>query len=160
VTTTATIERLEGDLVAVAQCILIDEAAFPHPSVWFGARSPDEIVWVAKSDPPARVVGFLASQVTRGILYVSGLAVERRQRKQGVGRALLRTAIHHAAERGLAGVALCVSVTNDAAFDLYDSEGFVVTRRRRDYYSSQAFGGFRDALEMFRASDRGGGGAG
>jgi hypothetical protein len=32
-----------------------------------GERSPDEIVWVVKSDPPARVVGFLAAQVSCGI---------------------------------------------------------------------------------------------
>jgi ribosomal protein S18 acetylase RimI-like enzyme len=43
-----------------------------------------------------------------------------------------------------------VSVVNAPAIALYESEGFRVLRRRRDYYSARAFGGERDALEMWR----------
>jgi ribosomal protein S18 acetylase RimI-like enzyme len=145
---TVAIERLGNDLVAMAQCMVLDAEVFPHPSVWFRSRSPSETVWVARAAPLPRVLGFLASKARRDVLHVHGLAVDPASRRQGIGRALLRSAIHDAADRGVAAVALCVSVTNASAIALYESEGFRVTRRLRDFYSSRAFGGERDALEM------------
>jgi len=152
VTIIATIERLDNDLVAIAQCLVLDAEAFPHPSVWFGSRSPFEQVWVARDVAQPRVVGFLASGVECDALHVQGIAVERAFRRNGLGRALLRAATNDAVERALATVMLCVSVTNRSAISLYESEGFSVTRRRRNFYSSRAFGGERDALEMHRTS--------
>jgi ribosomal protein S18 acetylase RimI-like enzyme len=149
--TPVVIEELGRDLVALAQCVLIDVEAFPHPSASFGARSPHELTWVARDVAQGRVVGFVAAMVQRECLYVSGLAVERGSQRQGLGRALLRTAIGGAADRGLVAVELCVSVNNAPAIALYESEGFHLTRRRHDYYSvesARAFGGERDALQM------------
>lgn len=148
------IEELGHDLVALAACVMIDVEAFPHPSAWFGARSRAEVAevtWVARDVAQHRVVGFVAAEVRREELYVCGLAVERRSQRQGLGRALLRAAMGAAADRGLVAVELSVSVSNAPAIALYESEGFRVVRRRRDYYSDQsarAFGGERDAFEM------------
>jgi ribosomal protein S18 acetylase RimI-like enzyme len=145
---TVAIERLGNDLVAMAQCMVLDTEVFPHPSVQFRSRSPSETVWVARAAPLPRILGFLASKARPDVLHVHGLAVDPASRRQGIGRALLRAAIHDAADRGVAAVVLCVSVTNASAIALYESEGFRVTRRLRDFYSSRAFGGERDALEM------------
>jgi ribosomal protein S18 acetylase RimI-like enzyme len=145
---TVAIERLGNDLVAMAQCMVLDTEVFPHPSVGFRSRSPSETVWIARAAPLPRVLGFLASKAGRDVVHIHGLAVSPESRRQGIGRALLRAAIHDAADHGTAAVLLCVSVTNASAIALYESEGFRATRRLRDFYSSRAFGGERDALEM------------
>jgi ribosomal protein S18 acetylase RimI-like enzyme len=151
VVSVATIELLGCDLVTMAQCMVIDAEAFPHPSAWFGSRSPYEVVWLARGVAQPRVLGFLAAQVRRDTRHVEGVAVERAARRQGIGRSLLRTAINSAVDFGVVAIVLCVSVTNDTAIALYETEGFTVTRRLHDFYSSRAFGGQRDALEMSRA---------
>jgi ribosomal protein S18 acetylase RimI-like enzyme len=149
--TPVVIEELGHDLVALAECVAIDVEAFPHPSAWFGDRSPGKVTWVARDVAPRHVVGFVATEIGREELYVCGLAVARRSQRQGLGRALLRAAMGGAADRGLVAVELSVSVNNAPAIALYRSEGFRVMRRRRDYYSvdsARAFGGERDAFEM------------
>ena len=131
---TVAIERLGNDLVTMAQCMVLDAEVFPHPSIELRSRSPSETVWVARAGALSRVVGFLASKGRPGVLHIHGLAVSAASRRQGIGRALLRAAIDDAADRGVATVVLCVSVTNASAIALYESEGFRVTRRLRDFY--------------------------
>jgi ribosomal protein S18 acetylase RimI-like enzyme len=145
---TVAIERLGNDLVAMAQCMVLDAEVFPHPSIGLRSQSSSQTVWVATAAPLTRVLGFLASEARRNVLHVHGLAVGPASRRQGIGRALLRAAMHDAADRGVAALALCVLVTNASAIALYESEGFRVTRRLRDFYSADAFGGERDAFEM------------
>jgi ribosomal protein S18 acetylase RimI-like enzyme len=62
----------------------------------------------------------------------------------------VRAAVAGVREEGLRAIGLHVSVTNPGAVALYESEGFVVTRRMREFYPPQAFGGERGALEMVR----------
>ena len=158
---TATIELLDGDLVAIAQCIAIDADAFPYASAHFGlvgrTRSRSSRVWIARdaSDERQRVVGFLASRVrgARGtghahLMHIEGLAVDRPARQQGIGRTLVREAVADARARRLHAVVLHVSVTNGAAIALYESEGFGISRKLPGFYPAGAFDGVSEALEM------------
>lgn len=161
-TGTATIELLDGDLVAIAQCIAIDADAFPYASAHFGTRSRSSRVWVARdaADDFAprrggrqRVVGFAAARLRgkRGqahLMHIEGLAVDPAARRQGIGRALVREAVADARARRLHAVALHVSVTNDAAIALYESEGFGISRKLPGFYPAGAFDGVTEALEM------------
>jgi ribosomal protein S18 acetylase RimI-like enzyme len=148
---TCTVERMEaGDLVAMAQCMAIDADAFPYASAQFGQRAASARVWVVRDEPGARVAGFLAARARGAAMHVEGLAVAEAARRRGLGRALVRAAVAGAREEGLRAVGLHVSVTNPGAVALYESEGFVVTRRMREFYPPQAFGGERGALEMIR----------
>ena len=152
---TATIELLDGDLVAIAQCIAIDADAFPYASAHFGARSRSGRVWIARdaADERQRVVGFLAARLRgrRGqahLMHIEGLAVDQPVRQQGIGRALVREAVADARGRRLHAVVLHVSVTNDAAIALYESEGFGISRKLPGFYPAGAFDGVTEALEM------------
>jgi ribosomal protein S18 acetylase RimI-like enzyme len=157
---TATIELLDGDLVAIAQCIAIDADAFPYASAHFSlmgrARSRSSRVWIARdaTDERQRVVGFLAARL-RGngagqahLMHIEGLAVDQPVRQQGIGRALVREAVADARGRRLHAVVLHVSVTNDAAIALYESEGFGISRKLPSFYPAGAFDGVTEALEM------------
>jgi ribosomal protein S18 acetylase RimI-like enzyme len=157
---TGTIELLEGDLVAIAQCIAIDADAFPYASAHFGlmgrGRSRSGRVWIARdtADERQRVVGFLAARL-RGkraglahLMHIEGLAVDQPLRQQGIGRALVREAVADARARRLHAVVLHVSVTNDAAIALYESEGFGISRKLPGFYPAGAFDGVTEALEM------------
>jgi len=146
---TRAVERVPpGDLVAMAQCIAIDADAFPHASAQFGARADSARVWVARDDA-GRVVAFLAGRVwRRELLHVEGLAVVAEARRRGLARLLVRAALEGARADGLRSVGLHVSVTNAGAVALYESEGFGVARRLRDYYGPHVYGGERAALEM------------
>jgi ribosomal protein S18 acetylase RimI-like enzyme len=158
---TATIELLDGDLVAIAQCIAIDADAFPYASAHFGlmgrARSRSGRVWIARdaADERQRVVGFLAARLRgrRGqahphLMHIEGLAVDQPARQQGIGRALVREAVADARARRLHAVVLHVSVTNEAAIALYESEGFGISRKLPGFYPAGAFDGVTEALEM------------
>jgi ribosomal protein S18 acetylase RimI-like enzyme len=142
---TITVERLSGDLVTVAQCIVIDVESFPYPSLPFdlGHRDAASHVWVAR-DESCRVLGFLAA-VARRELEIVGLAVERTERRGGVGRALVRAFL----DSGPAlPVMLHVSTTNVAAIRLYLTESFVVRRHLVGYYARGVYPGGGDAFEM------------
>jgi ribosomal protein S18 acetylase RimI-like enzyme len=154
---TATIELLDGDLVAIAQCIAIDADAFPYASSHFGTRSRSSRVWVARdaTEERQRVVGFLAARHrgARGtgeahLMHIEGLAVDRPARRQGIGRALVREAVGEARARRLHAVVLHVSVTNEAAVALYEAEGFGISRKLPGFYPAGAFDGVTEALEM------------
>jgi ribosomal protein S18 acetylase RimI-like enzyme len=150
---TCTIELLAAsDLVAMAQCMTIDADAFPYASAGFGVRAASERTWVARRE--RRVDGFLAARVTRGTLYVHGLAVAQDARGRGLGRALVRNALARSVDEGLGSVRLHVWVGNSTAIALYRSEDFALVRRMRGFYRADAFEGAPDAYEMVRALGR------
>jgi len=145
---TVVVEPLGSDIVAIAQCIVLDADAFPYASATFGLRSASARAWIARSEPGSRVVGFLAARVDGRRLSVHGLAVDREARRRGIARSLLREAIAYARDLGLWAVILHVSLANRAAIALYSAEGFSVRRRLRDFYPPAAFDGETDAYEM------------
>jgi ribosomal-protein-alanine N-acetyltransferase len=146
---TLTIEPLGRDAVALTQCMAIDADAFPYASVHFGQRTASLRVLVARDEREARVVGFLAGRVRRGVLGIHGLAVDRAMRRRGVGRALVREVVALARAERLRALVLQVGVANAAALALYRAEGFRVVQRVRDYYPA-AINGARDAYQMVR----------
>jgi ribosomal protein S18 acetylase RimI-like enzyme len=150
---TVTVQRLDApDVVTMAQCVAIDVDAFPYPSSVFVMRPARAPVWLARRGAEPRVVGFLAACERPGRdLYVEGLATAARARRGGVGRALVRAAIDFAGRAGARTISLNVWTGNDAAVDLYRSEGFAITQRAREFYRPGAFAS-RDAYRMVRAA--------
>lgn len=147
--TTSTIEALDGsDLVALAQCMALDATAFPHASVPLVPGGGPPRVWVARAEPTGPVIAFVATRRIANRLEVIGIAVDPAHRREGLGRALLRTAVDAARERGLAVMTLHVSTANEAAVALYESEGFTAHRLLRRFYSPARFGNGGDAFEM------------
>jgi ribosomal protein S18 acetylase RimI-like enzyme len=142
-----------GEIVALAQCITLDVEAFPHASLAFGV--PGTRVWVARASEPrhlpgsnnAPVLGFVGGRVRAEAFYVHGLAVTGAARRQGVGRALVRACVAHAAAERWGRIALHVGIANRAAVALYETEGFEVHSRVRGFYRPGVYPD-PDAYEM------------
>ncbi|WP_150275479.1 GNAT family N-acetyltransferase [Paenibacillus tepidiphilus] len=60
----------------------------------------------------------------RPIMNIGPLALLPEHQGKGLGRMLLRAALHYAAGRGYGGTMLCVNAENERAKALYTSEGF------------------------------------
>jgi ribosomal protein S18 acetylase RimI-like enzyme len=148
-----TVEPLSADLVTLAQCMAIDADAFPYDSVRFAfaAKEASARALVARDPDGGRVVGFFAGYLRSRVLHVYGVAVDRGARRSGVGRALVREAVHRARAERVREMTLQVSTANAAAIALYRSEGFTVRKRYPGYYPSGTFDERGDAYEMVLA---------
>ncbi|MCU0685818.1 MAG: GNAT family N-acetyltransferase [Polyangiaceae bacterium] len=139
------VEPLGDSIHDQTACMVLDALIFPWSSAWFIAptRRPGRPLWVVRAGAGAPAIGFLAACDRPHHVYVQGLAVDPASRRRGAGRALVRHAALHARGRGAAAIVLHVMPHNHAARDLYEREGFVVTRRVPGFYAGAA-----DALEM------------
>jgi ribosomal protein S18 acetylase RimI-like enzyme len=140
---------LSGDLVALAQCAILDAEVFPHPSLpaLVDPTGDAPAVWVARGANGA-VIGFIGAARNASVLEIVGLAISPPHRRAGIARALVRTAIEAAGARGCLSVALHVSTTNAAAIALYDDLGFLPAKKLRGYYNPRSFGDGGNAWEM------------
>ena len=82
------------------------------------------------------VAGFAVIRMVGADLDIVNVAVEEAQRRQGLGRSLLRQLFAHAGSRGVGSVFLEVRESNQAARALYESLGFDETQRRRNFYAN------------------------
>jgi GNAT superfamily N-acetyltransferase len=123
-----TAQLLEHQLPADAQGIAraIELAAAPHTCAW---------LWIVERDArPAAI--FLANEIVsaeRGghVLWVEELYVVPDARRIGIARALLARITEEARRRGVKAIELEVVPTQDAAFALYRSLGFLDVHRQR-----------------------------
>lgn len=114
----------------------LEKVCFQDP--WSERMLLDELknplsLWLAALDGET-VAGYIGSQSVLDEADVMNLAVSPAYRRRGVGRSLMRrleAALH---EKGVAALLLEVRPSNEAAFSLYRSEGFVEAGRRKNYY--------------------------
>lgn len=66
--------------------------------------------------------------------YVTNIAVFPAYRHRGIGRALIREQKRFCRRRGFAMLTLEVRASNATAIGLYESEGFLIQGRRKDFY--------------------------
>lgn len=137
-----------GDAASNAELLAeIHSRAFDHPWGAEQIRQLLEMPGVFCLDQPG---GFI---LVRGVVdeaEILTLAVDPAFRRQGLGSALVRAAMQHAARLGAEVMHLEVADTNRAALALYETCGFVSTGRRRDYYAL-ADGLRADAITMARS---------
>jgi len=93
------------------------------------------------------IIGSLTLWNVAGEGEIANLAVHPQFWRQGVGRALLQTALNQTAQLGLKRILLEVRASNEPAQRLYRSFGFVEEGRRPHYYSDG-----EDALLMLLSS--------
>jgi ribosomal-protein-alanine N-acetyltransferase len=103
--------------------------------------------WVAEVD--GRLAGSLTLWDVVGEGEIANVAVHPDFWRQGIGRALVQTALDKAAELGFARVMLEVRASNEAAQTLYRSFGFEEDGRRRAYYANG-----EDAILMSKSESR------
>ena len=81
-----------------------------------------------------KVVGYVITCIEGESAHVVSIAVDPDYRRQGVGRALLCTALRLLAEGKVSEVFLEVRVSNEPALRLYQGAGFQIFELLRCYY--------------------------
>ena len=103
--------------------------------------------WVAEVD--GRLAGSLTMWEVVGEAEIANVAVHPDFWRQGVGRALVQTALDKVAELDFERTLLEVRESNTAAQALYRAFGFIEDGRRRAYYVNG-----EDAILMSRVENR------
>lgn len=104
--------------------------------------------WVAEVE--ARLAGSLTMWEVVGEAEIANVAVHPDFWRQGIGRALVQTALDKAAELGFTRIMLEVRASNTAAQSLYRAFGFIEDGRRTAYYTNG-----EDAILMSRVETSG-----
>jgi ribosomal-protein-alanine N-acetyltransferase len=91
-----------------------------------------------------RTLGYVAAAVLFDEIHVNNIATHPDYRRLGIARALMTAVIDEGALRGVKQCVLEVRASNQVAQELYFAFGFIVNRRRKDYYRMPT----EDALEM------------
>jgi ribosomal-protein-alanine N-acetyltransferase len=116
-----------------------------HALCLVARRTPSE-GWEAGRFPSG-VVGYVCGWVVADEFQILNVTVERGFWRRGIGRALLREAIHMAWQRGCVRATLEVRPSNAAARGLYDSMGFKVVGERPGFYAEGREAGIIMELE-------------
>lgn len=133
------------------EVLRIEQASFTHPwtKVHFLSslvRRPAAQSWVAVSEE--RIEGYvIAWYISRysdeaGEVHIHNIAVHPESRRTGIGKLLLHTAAEQGYTLHCSEVSLEVRASNDRARQFYNTCGFRVSGRRKNYYGDD------DALVM------------
>ena len=90
------------------------------------------------------IIGFVSLREILERGEITNLAVKSSYQSKGYGRKLLRFALDTMSNDGMEAAFLEVRVSNLKALELYKSEGFIIMRKRKSYYSDN----YEDAYEM------------
>jgi len=132
-----------ADVKVVSQ---LENRCFPTP--WSEQMIYEDLVsnhrahfYVAEKDDS--VVGYVGIWKAMEKVHITTIAVDSSTRRQGIATALVETVIDKHAESDRP-VTLEVRPSNTAALELYESLGFELSGRRKNYYSDNQ----EDALIM------------
>jgi ribosomal-protein-alanine N-acetyltransferase len=127
----------EADIDAV---VALEHESFSNPwpretLVWELVNSDVTRVYLLR-DTEDRAIAFCIAWIIFDELHINTLAVSPHHRRQGLATVLLQGIMKEAAEEGARRATLEVRESNAAALELYARLGFVVTARRRNYYTN------------------------
>jgi [ribosomal protein S18]-alanine N-acetyltransferase len=112
------------------------------------AEDPSGVLLVAE-DAAGQVLGFAAGQCVADEAELQNLAVDPEHHRHGVGQALLDGVHCRLRAAGTKRIYLEVRPANGPALALYQSSGYTVVGRRRDYYAAPR----EDALALCMVLD-------
>jgi len=98
------------------------------------------LMWVARLtngtsfEQTEQIAGYVVARMTAGELHINNLAVRESHRQQGIGTALVSQVLDEARQGDTQVAFLEVRAGNAAAQAFYESCGFRVVGRRRNYY--------------------------
>ena len=124
--------------------VALEEACGLHSRGLEGYRkmlsNPKAVLLVALAPisptSPVGPVGAFSGEVVVDELQIDNLAVAERWRRQGIGRALLKSALAHASGLGARAATLEVRAANAPARAFYEKDGFTPVGLRRRYYAN------------------------
>ena len=121
-----------------------EAAQWPPESYANLANSAGGVLLVSEVD--AQVIGFVAARQAADQAEILNIAVHRDFRRKGVASALLLAALDTFSRSSVSAVFLELRESNLPACTLYQGHGFVVSGRRKLYYTDPA----EDAVCMLR----------
>lgn len=127
----------------IDQVLAIEQASFAMPwsrNLFLSEfRSPliSTLMVVLADDPVSRkVIGYIVYWIVADEMHILNLASAPDQRRQGMAKRLVLSALKRAHEKGANRSFLEVRTSNVAAQRLYSNLGFTGTSVRRNYYDS------------------------
>ncbi|MCX6422825.1 MAG: tRNA (adenosine(37)-N6)-threonylcarbamoyltransferase complex dimerization subunit type 1 TsaB [Actinobacteria bacterium] len=133
------------DAVSALEPQLFSTTAWSAGTFWSElAGAPDTRHYVV-AEEAGQIVGYAGITIYPPEAEVQTIAVAPWQQRHGTGRALLENLIGESVARSCRRMLLEVRADNIAAISLYESFGFLINGRRRDYY-----GAGQDAVLMQR----------
>ncbi len=119
----------------------IEIASFPDPwsvdSLWtFASDGQVRSLVCVREKERGELVGYYALQHVLDEAEIAIIAVKRKFRRQGLGRAILDEIKCFCQEREITKIYLEVRSENEAAVHLYRSFGFQEVGRRKNYYEA------------------------
>lgn len=123
----------DGDRLATLHAAAFGGAAWSAAQLAESLAAPACYGYVAVNDGEA--AGFILCQMALDEAEILTFCTAPGMRRQGIGHALLDTALRHADAHGVMRIFLEVAANNDAARALYEQAGFQVAGLRRGYYS-------------------------
>ncbi|HTF99286.1 MAG TPA: ribosomal protein S18-alanine N-acetyltransferase [Nitrospirota bacterium] len=124
----------------IDQVLVIEHSSFSMPwskNLFLSEfRSPGvSTLLVALGDAPVRTVSaFIIYWIVADEMHILNLAVDPEQRRQGIAKTLVLSALRRAFEKGAKRAFLEVRASNIPAYKLYLGLGFSGTSVRREYY--------------------------
>ena len=125
----------------------LDQACFP-PGISYSKTTLRYFLTLASADcvvavEGGRVVGFVLSEENPPLAHIITLDVAEKQRRQGVGTALLQQLEANLAARGVRSVLLETATNNEAAVAFWQRRGYHIEATLKRYYLGRL-----DAYEM------------
>lgn len=148
----AVLERIKIEPIReidLPEIMAIENATFPMPwpesSFLYELRKNKDVASLMVARLDNLLVGYVCYWLIFKEIHIMNLAVHQDFRNQGIGEALIRTALREAKEKGGERATLEVRESNMPAIRLYEKLGFKVIAIRRDYYDVPR----EDALVMW-----------
>lgn len=125
----------------------LDQACFP-PGISYSKTTLRYFLALASADcvvatEGARVIGFVLSEENPPLAHIITLDVAEKERRRGVGTALLETLETNLTLRGVRSVLLETAIDNEAAVAFWKRHGYRIEATLKRYYLGRI-----DAYEM------------
>jgi ribosomal-protein-alanine N-acetyltransferase len=118
-------------------------APWSEPSFRNELTNPQSVFFVAIAD--GKIAGYGGSWRCIDEAHITTVAVAPERRREGIGRRLMVELLLRARDEGMVCSTLEVRAGNQAAVQLYEQLGYVVSARRKKYYPDNR----EDALVMW-----------
>ena len=127
----------------------LDQACFP-PGISYSKTTLRYFLTLASADcvvatEGSRIIGFVLSEGNPPLAHIITLDVADKERRRGVGTALLETLETNLASRGVHSILLETATDNEAAVAFWRKHGYRKLGVRKGYYSNG-----RDAFAMIK----------